>query len=314
MMNAVWFEDGKVELRQVPRPVRRPGEALLRTRLAGVCNTDLELLKGYMNFTGVPGHEFVAQVVEADDDAWTGSRVVGSINASCGQCRMCRTGLVSHCPARTVLGIHNRPGCFADFFTLPVANLVPVPRKVRDFDAVFAEPLAAALQILRQVRIPDRVLVAGDGKLGLLVAMVLRLSGAKVWVRGHHEKRMEIVRHLGVLKDPGGLFPMVVECTGSRDGFSQSLHRVEPRGTLVLKTTCEGSVPGDLTLVVVNEITVVGSRCGPMAEALEWIPRRDVYETLSAIRGHVLPLTRAVEGLRLATRKDVLKVLLNNNG
>jgi threonine dehydrogenase-like Zn-dependent dehydrogenase len=312
-MKALWLENQEVSLKELRSPVPLPGEALLRTRLAGICNTDIELLKGYMNFTGVPGHEFVADVVECEDEALVGKRVIGDINAACGHCRLCSLSMPAHCPARTVLGIFNRQGCFADYFTLPVKNLVPIENNIRDFDAVFAEPLAAALQVTRQVQLPDRVLVVGDGKLGLLTATVLRLSGVRVWLRGHHKKRLEIVRKLGVLGDPGGDFPLVVECSGDPHGFTHSMRRVEPRGTLVLKTTCQQSPPTDLTPLVVNEITVVGSRCGPIEEALKWIPRRDVYETLSNIRGHVLPLERGVEALRLAQEPGVLKVLLDNN-
>jgi len=313
-MKAVWFEDGEAALRDLPVPEPGPGEALCKLRVAGICRTDLELLEGYMGFTGVPGHEFVGEVVQAEADELIGQRVVGDINAPCGACRLCHQGLSRHCPSRTVLGIRGRQGCFAEFFTLPSKNLHVLKKQRRDYDAVFAEPLAAALQILEQTRPADRLLVVGDGKLGLLAAMVLRLHGSSVYLRGHHDDHLDAVRRLGVFRDPGGSFPMVVDCTGTPEGFRHCLGRLVPGGTLVLKSTFNAPVPLDLSSVVVEEFTLVGSRCGPMATALEWMRRREVYDTLSKLRTHVHPFEDALKALHQARKKGTLKVVLDNLG
>ncbi len=313
-MKAVWFEGGEATFRDIPVPIPTDGEALCRLRVAGICRTDLELLDGYMGFAGVPGHEFVAEVVEAADQELVGRRVVGDINAPCGACRLCHEGLPHHCPARTVLGIKARQGCFAEYFTLPAANLYPLEKGRRDYDAVFAEPLAAALQILEQTTPCERVLVVGDGKLGLLVAMVLRLSGSSVSLRGHHDDHLEAVRRVGVHRDPGGTFPMVVDCTGAPEGFHHSLERLIPGGTLVLKSTFNSPISLDLASVVVQEVSIVGSRCGPMDKALEWMKRRDVYDTLSKLRTHEFPFEDALKALHQAGKKGTLKVVLDNLG
>ena len=322
-MKAVWFARGVAEVREVPMPDRRPGEALLRLRVAGICATDLHLLSGYMGFVGIPGHEFTAQVVAADREELTGRRVVGEINAACGACGLCHAGLSRHCPARTVLGIAGRPGCLAEYFTLPEANLHVLSEEVRDFDAVFAEPLAAALRIPEQMEVVQaatgpnggpRALVVGDGKLGLLTALVLVQQRVPTWLAGHHEEHLEWARRSGIGRDPGGTFPLVVDCTGNPAGFRESLARVMQTGTLVVKSTYPAEVTVDLSAVVVNEVRLVGSRCGPFGPALALLRQREVYELLSRVRDDVIPFGRVLEALDRAARPGALKVLVDNLG
>lgn len=310
-MKAIWFEGGVATWRDLETPTPGPGEALLKLRVAGVCRTDSELLAGYMRFCGVPGHEFVAEVELCDSSPeLVGSRVVGEINCGCGVCRFCRDGRPNHCPTRTVLGIAGRQGCFAQYFTLPVANLHAIPPGVQDFDAVFAEPLAAACRILEQVT-ADRVLVVGDGKLGILVAMALRKAGCRVYLRGHHDRRMEFLKTLPIHRDPGGFFPTVVDCTGSPARINSLLNRVEPRGTLVLKSTYGALPTVDLTRVVVNEITLVGSRCGPFPKALELLRDTEVSQVLSKVRERVFPFSKSLDALQFVQQGTVLKVLID---
>jgi threonine dehydrogenase-like Zn-dependent dehydrogenase len=242
---------------------------------AGVCNTDLELVKGYYPFTGVPGHEFVGEVVSAEPAEWIGRRVVGEINASCGACATCRAGRRSHCPARTVLGIKARHGSMAEFLILPIENLHAVPDAMADEAAVFAEPVAAALAVQRQVPIGAgaRVVVIGDGKLGQLVARTLALAGHRPTVVGRHPRKLALLSRLGIATAAGGdLAPreaeVVVECTGNPDGLALARAAVRPRGTIVLKSTYHGEVAVNLSGIVVDEVTLVGSRCGPFAPAL----------------------------------------------
>ncbi len=309
-MKAIWFEDGAARWEELPVPVPAPDEALLKLRVAGICNTDMELLSGYMNFRGVPGHEFAAEVVSCADESWVGKRVVGEINCSCGVCRYCRSGASNHCPTRSILGLSGRAGCFAEYFTLPIRNLHLIPPRVQDFDAVFCEPLAAACRILKQVTV-DRVLVVGDGKLGILVAMALRKSGAKVHLRGHHEQRFEFLKSLPIHRDTGAPFPMVVDCTGNPSALSGLLSRVEPGGTLVLKSTYRAIPAFDLTRVVVNEITLVGSRCGPFPDALALLADTEVSQVLSKVRERVVPFSKALEGIEVARKGGVLKVIID---
>jgi threonine dehydrogenase-like Zn-dependent dehydrogenase len=310
-------------------PLRPAGEALVRVRLAGICNTDLELVRGYMGFRGVLGHEFVGEVVQADDPAWVGRRVVGDINAACGECETCRAGRHTHCPSRTTLGIFGRNGAFAGYLLLPQPNLYPVPGLVPDEMAVFAEPLAAACEILEQVYIRprDRVLILGDGKLGLLVAAVLRFTGADLMVVGRHAAKLSIAQswgipvHLlereassGTPASPGtpptgiGQFDIVIECTGSPRGFGQARRTVRPRGTLVLKSTYHADLSVDMSGLVVDEITLVGSRCGPFAPALRML-ECGLIDPTPLISG-VFLLSEGEAAFDRATKPGVLKVLL----
>ncbi len=292
-----------------------PGEAVLRPLLAGICATDLELCRGYMGFTGVLGHEVVAVVEQADEPAWVGRRVVGEINCPCGVCPTCASGRPTHCPTRTVLGIVGRDGVMADRFGLPIANLHPVPDSVTDEQAVFAEPLAAACQVLEQLQLhpSDRVVVLGAGRLGQLVARVLALTGARVQAVDLEPWRLELLP-LGIGRVPASDADtvagadVVVDCTGHRDGLALASRLVRPRGTIVLKTTVADPAAPPVVPWVIHEITVLGSRCGPFAPALRLLEAGQVDPT--PLISEVLPLERGIEGLELARRPDTLKVLL----
>lgn len=314
-MHAVYLEAGTVSVREAAKPIRPPGHALLRLRLAGICNTDLELQRGYYGFQGVPGHEFVADVVEAEDEALIGKRVVGEINLACGTCSWCQRGLDRHCPNRTVLGIVKHPGAFAEYLTLPVANLHLVPAAMPDEVAVFTEPVAAACAILEQVTVDagTPVAVLGDGKLGLLAAIVLSLAGGDVQLFGRHPSKMSIAEEVGVRAHPteeagNQQFPLVVEVTGSSNGLATAIRMTEARGKIVMKSTVNEQVRVDMASVIVPEISLVGSRCGRFADALP------------LLAGGKLPVTRmvhatyglgdAVAAFAHAARKGTLKVLL----
>lgn len=301
-----------------PWPVAGPGEARIRTVLAGICNTDLEIVRGYAAFRGVLGHEFVGVVDQAEDSGLIGRRVVGEINIGCGYCRFCRSAQVEHCTARTALGIRGRDGVLAESFTLPVTNLHLVPDGVKDRAAVFAEPLAAACQIVEQVHIrpTDRVLVVGDGKLGLLAAQVLALTGCRLTAIGRHANKLAILSARGIDTAlagetegaPAGQADVVVECTGSPAGWQAAQRLVRPRGTIVLKSTYNDRLPADLSRLVVDEIRLVGSRCGPMAVALRLLAERRV-DVESLIHAEYA-LDDAVAAMEHAARPGVLKVLV----
>lgn len=325
-MIAVELEAGRV--RVVERSsLRRPrGFARLRLRLAGICNTDLELQRGYYGFAGTPGHEFVADVVEADARELVGKRVVGEINLACGKCAWCARGLGRHCPRRTVLGIVKHPGAFAEELVLPEANLHVVPPSLPDEAAVFVEPLAAACEVLDQVRVErgERVCVLGDGKLGLLVAQVLLARGADVLHVGRHRSKLAHSQRAGARiriapapssADQGGrggrareLFPLVVDATGSAPGLAQAVALVEPRGTVVLKSTVHGAVALDTAPVIVGEVTLVGSRCGRFEPALRLL-KSHAIDVLPLVAER-FPLARAPAAFLAAARRGVLKVLL----
>jgi threonine dehydrogenase-like Zn-dependent dehydrogenase len=297
-------------------PTPPSGEALVRVRLAGVCNTDLELVRGYMSFRGVPGHEFVGAVVQCDSaPEWIGQRVVGEINAACGQCETCRAGRPTHCPHRTTLGIAGRDGAFAEYLCLPIANLHRVPENVPDEAAVFVEPLAAACEITQAVHIrpTDRVAVLGDGKLGLLCAQVLQLTGCDLLVIGHHEESLEILRRRGIQTTrradiPMSAYDVVVEATGTPEGFATARQLVRPRGTIVLKSTYHGAVDANLTRVVVDEVTLAGSRCGPFEPALRLLAQ-NLVEVMPLIQGH-LRLSEGLAAFERAGQRGTLKILI----
>ena len=316
-MKAVHLEAEKISVREVVAPQRPPRYALIRMQLAGICNTDLELLRGYYGFSGIPGHEFVGEVVDSDENSLLGKRVAGEINLACGHCGLCAQGLSRHCADRTVLGIVKHPGAFAEYLTLPDRNLHVVPDEIPSEHAVFIEPLAAACEILDQIQFVagQQIAVLGDGKLGLLVAQVLQASGARVTLWGRHESKLAIVRNMGVevstAEDrPRAAFSVVVESTGSARGLEQAVRMVKPRGTIVMKSTVHGEVSIDTAPIIVNEITLVGSRCGRFEPAIEMLRSKRV--DVSGMVAAEFSLVEAPAAFAEAARPGVLKVLLRN--
>ena len=318
-MNALYF-DGQLSLREVPEPQPDRDEALIRTRLAGICGTDLEILKGYSGFRGILGHEFVGQVVGCSQARLIGRRVVGEINVTCGRCDWRRRGLRRHCLARTVMGIAGRPGAFAEFVTLPVRNLHEAPAEVPDEEAVFVEPLAAASEILEQLQLTrgTRLAVIGAGRLGLLVAQVLRHAGGDVTLIGRSDWKLKLARSWGLktikLTDAQFArrsFAVVVEATGSPQGFRESLRLVEPRGTVVMKSTFREPAQFDTADLVVNEITLLGSRCGSFEAALDLLRHNAIHAEEMISR--VFPLSEGLEAFGYLESASCLKVLLRND-
>jgi threonine dehydrogenase-like Zn-dependent dehydrogenase len=316
-MLAVHLENGVVSMRDVPVPQRAPGFALLKLIAAGICNTDLELQRGYYGFCGIPGHEFVAEVVEADRADLVGKRVVGEINLACAECEWCRKGLGRHCGKRSVLGIVRHPGAFAEFLTLPERNLHVLPNGMAVERAIFAEPLAAACEILDQVTIPygETVAVLGDGKLGLLVAMVLNAHGYPVHLFGRHPAKMALAARVGVTVAESVGQPLscdydwVVEATGSAGGLLQATAMTRPRGTVILKSTLHGEVAIDTAPVVVNELTLIGSRCGRFEVALPLLDHHLIPVEEMVTRRY--PLREAPQAFARAAERGALKVLLD---
>jgi threonine dehydrogenase-like Zn-dependent dehydrogenase len=317
-MRALWLERQALRLRDdLPSPVPPPGEALVRVRATGICNTDLELARGYYPYAGVPGHEFVGTVeAAAGAPGWVGRRVVGEINAACGACPTCRAGRRTHCDSRTVLGIVGRDGAFASHLTLPIENLHAVPAALADEVAVFTEPTAAALELQQQVRVGagDRAVVIGAGKLGQLVAQTLAVTGCRLQVIGRSPRPLELLAARGIATaTAGGIEPrgadLVVECTGDPAGLELARRAVRPRGTIVLKSTYHGTTELDLSRFVVDEITLVGSRCGPFAPALELLAagRVDPRPLVEARYS----LAEAVAAFEHAARPGTLKVLVD---
>ncbi len=316
-MKALRVTDAHVHLANIPRPETR-GEALVRVIKSGICNTDLEIARGYAGFNGTIGHEFVG-VVEACEDSpeLAGKRVVGEINAGCGKCDLCIAGDPRHCPTRTVLGIHGRDGAHAEFLTLPSRNLIAVPDTVSDEAAVFAEPLAAAYGIAERVEMGRDISVAviGDGKLGLLCAMTARLCAGSVLLVGKHPEKMSIVEKIGVetvLLGTGTMpfasLDIVIEASGSESGFSTALELVKPRGTIVLKSTFHGAAKWEPSRIVVDEISIVGSRCGRLAPAIELLASNRV--NVDDLISEEYRLEEGIAAIGHARRQGVLKVLL----
>ena len=313
-MQALYF-DGNLELKEMPQPQRGPGEVLVRVRLAGICRTDLEVLKGYHDFQGIIGHEFVGEVAGPPESPFLGQRVVGEINIPCGVCSRCRQGLALHCRERRVLGLRDKNGAFAEYLTLPAANLHRVPETVSDEAAVFTEPLAAALSVSEAAPAGpgQRALVVGDGRLGLLVSFTLALRGLDTHLVGHHREHLRLAEPYGITTwleeelSPDD-FDLVVEASGSQGGLTLALERVRPRGTVVLKTTVAGHIPLDPALVVVPEVRVVGSRCGPFAAALRLLARG--WLDPRPLISRVFPLSQGLEALDFVRGKGILKVLI----
>ena len=318
-MKALYF-DGQLTLREVEKPRPGPGEALIQVTLAGICGTDLEILQGYSGFRGILGHEFVGRVVECAEKKWVGQRVVGEINVSCGDCDLCLWGLGRHCPQRTVMGIVNRDGVFAEYVVLPAVNLHEVPKSIPDEAAVFVEPLAAAAEILEQMTIlpAAHVAVLGDGRLGLLVAQVLRHARAHVTVIGKHGWKLDLARAWGVKIAAAGdsglpacSFNVVVEATGSPSGLGEALRLVAPRGTVVMKSTFQEAAHFDTSKLVVDEITLLGSRCGNFPIALDMLTRGQVK--VQPLVSKTFPLEAGLEAFAYVQETSCLKVLLTTS-
>lgn len=311
---------GELSLNTVPIPVAMGDQALIRTQRAGVCNTDLELRAGYFGFEGTPGHEFVGEVVAvgnavAEPRQWIGRRVVGEINVACGRCDLCVRGIPSQCRDRVTVGIDRHDGAFAEYLALTTRNLYLVPDSVSDDAAAFVEPLAAAFQILEAVQISprDRVVLIGAGKLGLLCAQVLRLTGAEVIGVVRRPEQAYLLEGWGIAAQPLETIEreraqVVVDCTGAPEGFAAALDLVEPRGAIVLKSTYVGTPTADLTRIAVNEIRVIGSRCGSFAAALRALAM-GVIDVAPLIEARY-PLAEGVEAFTHAARPGTLKIML----
>jgi threonine dehydrogenase-like Zn-dependent dehydrogenase len=315
-MQAVWLENKHLDLREVRLPAR-PGEALVRVRLAGVCGTDLELVKGYYPYAGIPGHEFVGEIISAPDSALlpAGTRVVGEINASCGECQQCQNGRRTHCEKRTVLGIIARDGVFAEYVNLPLENLHPVPTTVPDEQAVFCEPLAAALEIQQQVHIQpgQRILLVGAGRLGQLIAQTLALTGADLHVLARHPIQKKLLSERGIrLIDEDAIQPwrydVVVEATGSTAGFEIARKAIRPRGVFILKSTYAGDLTVNMSSIVVDEINMIGSRCGPFEPALRLMEQKLVDP--GVLVAAQFSLAQALQAFETAAGAGMLKVLI----
>lgn len=315
-MKALRVEDGGLMLRDLERPARGD-EALVRVLLSGICNTDLEIARGYADFRGTIGHEFVGVVEESDDRTLVGQRVVGEINAGCGNCELCRSGDPRHCPTRTVLGIYNRDGAHAEMLRLPVTNLLPVPANVTNEQAVFAEPLAAAHGISERVAMQpaQRIAVIGDGKLGLLCAQTIGLTGAAVVLVGKHPEKLQIAGRRGIetcevtkMASRQREFDVVVEASGSASGFETALDLLRPRGILVLKSTFHGKTEMPAARIVVDEISVVGSRCGRLAPALDLLKQHAI--DVDSLISEEHRLSAGVMAMERAAQAGVLKVML----
>jgi threonine dehydrogenase-like Zn-dependent dehydrogenase len=320
-MHALWLENNNIEVRDIPQP-EKPDEALVKIRKAGICSTDLELVKGYYPYTGVLGHEFVGEVVSAPLPEGeglgvrVGDRVVGEINAVCNACEQCLNGRPTHCENRTVLGIINRDGTFAEFTQLPIANLHKVPASISDEMAVFAEPLAAALEIQEQINIKpgDRVLLVGAGRLGHLIAQTLALTGCDLRVVARHKRQQDLLtaRGIRILLEEDmqkWRWDVVVEATGSPSGFALARQAVRPRGTLVLKSTYKGEMNVNFSSIVVDEVNIVGSRCGPFEPALRLMESKQVDPTVLIDAEY--SLGEAIKAFEHAASPGVLKVLVN---
>lgn len=316
-MKALYFNGCNLELQERPIPENGEGESLVKVLLAGICRTDLEIMKGYMNFVGIPGHEFVGEVVKSANPKLVGKRVVGEINAGCGACDFCRHGMERHCSNRTVLGISGRDGAFAEYLTLPNSNLLEVPASVSNEKAVFVEPLAAALEILEQIHIPpaSRVLIIGDGRLAVLISLVLRLTGCEFIVLGKHSNKVKLFEEIGArvsllddLRDTRGRFDFVVEASGSPSGWTLATEFVKPRGVIVLKSTYHGNLDFNAAILVINEISILGSRCGQFLPALRLLASDFVDPTV--LISDSLGLDEFSEAFSKAKTSGVFKVLI----
>ncbi len=318
-MKALYFDKELKYIDDYLKPEPLDGEALIKVILAGICNTDLEIIKGYMNFKGIPGHEFVGVVekINGDDKSLLNKRVVGDINCSCqkSDCVYCSSKLGRHCPERKTLGISNKDGCFAEYITLPLKNLYEVAEAVSNENAVFTEPLAAGFEILEQIEIsPNKeILIVGDGKLGLLINHAISTTGAKITHVGKHQEKLDLIQSRSckkILADQlnDTKFDITIEATGSISGFQYSVQHTKPRGTLVLKSTLAENQIIDLSPVVVNEITIVGSRCGLFPPALDYLSKGTDF---SSIISNIFPLEDWEEAFQTARLSSSNKVLID---
>lgn len=317
-MKAVIFDETLKYVEDYEKPTPRQGEALIKVTYGGVCNTDKEITKGYMGYKGILGHEFTGIVEEINDEDKTllGKRVVGEINLGCKNCEWCAKDLERHCPNRSTLGILAKDGCFAEYVTLPLSNLIEIPENVPDEQAVFVEPLAAGLEILEQMHIQlcQKVMVLGDGKLGLLTALALNACGLDVLIVGKHQNKLDIAKNQGVKTqllsefEQAPKFDVVVEATGSITGFETSVNCVKPRGTLVLKSTIAASKELNLAPIVINEITILGSRCGRFEPAMRLIASGKI--DFSQMISKIYPIEQAIKAFDANNAKDTIKILL----
>jgi threonine dehydrogenase-like Zn-dependent dehydrogenase len=317
-MKALRFINNNLELAEIAKP-NSESESLIRVTKTGICNTDLEIVRGYAGFEGTIGHEFVGVVEESDDKNWIGKRVVGEINAGCGVCEKCLADDSRHCLRRTVLGIHGRDGAHAEFLSLPTRNLLEVPPNVRDEQAVFVEPLAAAFGITEQIEITEntKVAVIGDGKLGILCAFALSLKSANVSLIGKHREKLvraakrniETILLGEIAPELNRVFDVVVEASGSESGFATALDLLKPRGKMVLKSTFQGKANLEMWRVVVDEFTIIGSRCGKFAPALELLAQNQI--DVESLISEEFPLSKGIEAMHRAAEKGVMKVLLS---
>ncbi|HEX2269611.1 MAG TPA: alcohol dehydrogenase catalytic domain-containing protein [Pyrinomonadaceae bacterium] len=317
-MLALRVDNGRLSVEEIRKPDDGE-ESLVRVLLSGICNTDLEIARGYAGFNGTIGHEFVGIVEESANRELVGRRVVGEINAGCGRCELCRAGDSRHCPSRTVLGIVGRDGAHAEFLQLPDVNLLPLPDNIANEHAAFTEPLAAACGILERVAVEkdDRVAIIGDGKLGLLCAQVVALTGAQTLLVGKHDPKLRIAARRGIeTSTPREAakrrreFDVVVEASGASSGFNLALDLLRPKGNLVLKSTFHGTTEMDAARIVVDEISIVGSRCGRFAPAIDLLSRNAI--DVDSLISEEYPLARGVHAMKRARAKGVLKVLLRN--
>jgi len=314
-MKAVLLKGKSICVEEIPTPAPAVGEALLKVGKAGICNTDLELVKGYMEFEGILGHEFMGRVAQSPDKDWIGKRVVGEINIPCRSCATCSDIDPKHCPSRKVLGIHRKDGVFAEYVTLPLDNLHVLPSMVSDREAVFVEPLAAAIAIFDQIRLDrnDEVLVLGDGKLGLLVAQVMQTRTTKIFCAGHHPRKLALLQKRGIqatqdAQEWSKKFDLVIEATGASKGIEDALRFVKPKGKIVAKSTFHGMAKIDFSALVVNEIQLIGSRCGSFVKALEFLNNESIQ--LEEMVDADFPLTDAKKAFDRAEDPEVIKVLL----
>ncbi|MDH5542529.1 MAG: alcohol dehydrogenase catalytic domain-containing protein [Nitrospinota bacterium] len=321
-MKALYYEKKLAFRDDLPKPTPKNGDALVKVVKSGICRTDIEIAKGYMDFTGIPGHEFVGIVEDASDKSLIGDRVVGEINCGCGECYDCKSGNHHHCNSRTVLGIKNHNGSFAEYLTIPEKNLHHIPEALSDDEAMFVEPLAAAFRVAEQVVVMNTdSLVLGDGKLGILIAQIIAFLKGDVTLCGKYPEKMKLVDGKNIatltldeLKEKR-LYSIVVDATGNPDGIKTALAHTKPRGTLILKTTIAANEPpqigpAELNHIVINEITVKGSRCGPFVHAITLLEQQLIAVT--PLIEKTFPLEKGLEAFEAAKRPGALKILIGN--